>query len=71
MCKIRIESPQEAVLLIELITAGEERTNGYWDIGRPPIRLSDSLVSVAGHSWIRPGHDSTSWKSGGEAYVQQ
>lgn len=61
------------------------RTDGRWgrrvlewrirtgrrSVGRPPTRWTDDLVKVAGSRWMRAAQDRMSWRSKGEAYVQQ
>jgi hypothetical protein len=60
------------------------RTDGRWlkvlewrphtgrrSVGRPPTRWIDDLVKVAGSHWMRAAQDRTSWRTLGEAYVQQ
>jgi hypothetical protein len=61
------------------------RTDGRWggkvlewrprtgrrSVGRPPTRWTDDLVKVAGSRWMRTAQDRSSWRTLGEAYVQQ
>ena len=61
------------------------RTDGRWgckvlewrprtgkrSVGRPPTRWTDDLVKTAGTRWMRAASIRSSWKSKGEAYVQQ
>jgi hypothetical protein len=61
------------------------RTDGHWggkvvewrprtgrrSVGRPPTRWTDDLVKVAGGRWMRAAQDRSSWRTLGEAYVQQ
>jgi hypothetical protein len=44
---------------------------GRRSVGRPPIRRTDNLVKVAGSRWMRAAQDRSSWRTLGEAYVQQ
>jgi hypothetical protein len=44
---------------------------GRRSVGRPPTRWTDDLVKVAGSRWMRAAQDRSSWRSLGEAYVQQ
>jgi hypothetical protein len=61
------------------------RTDGRWgrkvlewrprtgrrSVGRLPTKWTDDLVKVAGSRWMRAAHDRSSWRTLGEAYVQQ
>jgi hypothetical protein len=61
------------------------RTDGRWcgkvlewrpragrrSVGRHPTRWTDDLVKVAGSRWMRAAQDRSSWRTLGEAYVQQ
>jgi hypothetical protein len=61
-----------------------KRTNGRWGgkvlewrppgdaaLVGPPTRWTDDLVKVAGSRWMRAAQDRSSWRTLGEAYVQQ
>jgi hypothetical protein len=61
------------------------RTDGRWggkvlewrprtgkrSVGRPSTRWTDDLVKGAGGRWMRATQDRSSWRTLGEAYVQQ
>jgi hypothetical protein len=42
-----------------------------WKVGRPSARWIDDLVKVAESRWMRAAQDRSSWRTLGEAYVQQ
>ncbi|VVD06135.1 unnamed protein product [Leptidea sinapis] len=46
------------------------RTGGR-SVGRSTTRWTDDLVKIAGIRWMRAAQDRSSWRSLGEAFVQQ
>jgi hypothetical protein len=44
---------------------------GRRSVCRPSTRWTDDLVKVAGSRWMRAAQDLSSWRTLGEAYVQQ
>ncbi|KAG6440870.1 hypothetical protein O3G_MSEX001526 [Manduca sexta] len=44
---------------------------GKRKVGRPPTRWTDDLARVAGSRWMQAASNRSTWRSLGEAYVQQ